>query len=111
MPMMRIPTPAMLGKSRKLRLGSQRETTKLFQKDIKKATDAVVRNHSVDGKVSKRKVAEVRAKNFAPKKTPSVYETGRIRHPQNAWRRPKMPANYMMAPHQTSSWSAKKKGY
>lgn len=62
----------------------------------------------------KKQVAQARAKNFGPKKIPSVYETGRIRHPQNAWRRPKMPDNSKMPngpkmlPHQTSNWSKQK---
>ena len=56
----------------------------------------------------KKQVAQARAENFGPKKIPSVYETGRIRHPQNAWRKPKMPDNSKMQPHQTSSWSKQK---
>lgn len=60
---MRIPTNAMLGMSRKLRVASQRETTKSLHK--------IINN-------SKAKVESLGKANFAP--------------------------------HQTSSWSAKKKG-
>ena len=108
---MRIPTNAMLGMSRKLRVASQKGTTKSLQKDIKTSKAKVAQENSVR---VERKVAQARAENFAPKKIPSVYETGRIRHPKNAWRRPKMPDNSKMPngpkmlPHQTSNWSKQK---
>jgi hypothetical protein len=108
MPMMRIPTPAMLGKSRLLRVAKDKAATKEMRTGINLATSKIKESTTVRGIASKRKVAEVRAKIMRPKPIPSVQETGQIRHPKNAWRKPKMPANYMMAPHQTSSWSKQK---
>ena len=48
----------------------------------------------------KKDVAATRAEVTRPKKTPSVQETGRIKHPQNAWKQPQL--------HQTSNWSKQK---
>lgn len=77
--MMRIPTPAMRGSSRLLRVAKDKAATKEMRTGINLAKAKRAESLSTNGIAGKYKVAAVRKVNFAP--------------------------------HQTSSWSAKKKGY
>lgn len=112
---------ATLGMSKKTFKAGSREfgagVSKLYKAgDEIKAGKAPMFKDDVKGAARfypKKDVAAVRAEVTRPKRIPSVQETGRIKHPQNAWRQPQLSPDYMKGrlPHQTSSWTAKKKGY
>ena len=110
--MMRIPTKAMLGKSRLLRVAKEKGVTKALHKDIKTASEAVKRETTVRGIASKRKVTELRTQHFRPNSMKAdmaqanAYERGKGKIEAGSRVTQK---RYTAMPHQTSNWSSMKK--